>query len=266
MVLQKLLTIGFALFIISCNHNKDKTSVTGSHDTSAVQIRQAILRYPDSLQLIEQLIQHYRDQGMYDTAILITENTIKRDSNVAELWDIKATLHYENGDTLNSIKSFERAISIYPIPEYVISLGTLYAQTKNPKAIALADALIMGDKSKATKEALFIKGLYYNYTGNKKKAIGYFDSCLRIDYTYMFAYREKAIALYESGRYEEALKVLTMAVTLQNNFDEGYYWMGLCYEKLNKLQDAIQSYQAALMYDKDYIEARNALNRLMPSK
>lgn len=262
MVLQKFLTIGLTALFFSCNSMEEKTTSKASHDTSATQLKQAIQRYPDSLQLIAQLVQHYRDEGRYDTAIIITDNAIKRDSNVAELWDIKATLHYENEDTLNSIKAFEKAIAIYPIPEYIISLGTLYAQTKDPKAIALADALILADKSKAVKEAIFIKGLYYTYVGDKKKAISYFDSCIRMDYTYMFAYREKAIALYDSGKYEEALKVLTIAVTVQNNFDEGYYWMGLCYEKLNKLQDAIQSYQTALMYDKDYLEARNALKRL----
>jgi tetratricopeptide (TPR) repeat protein len=55
---------------------------------------------------------------------------------------------------------------------------------------------------------------------------------------------------------------LKRAVTIQNNFDEGYYWLGKCYEKLNKIAEAKQSYQNALLYDKDFIEAREALNRL----
>ncbi len=56
------------------------------------------------------------------------------------------------------------------------------------------------------------------------------------------------------------------AVTIQNNFDEGYYWMGKCYEKLNKKDEAIQSYQNALLYDKDFIEAREALDRLQDTR
>ena len=52
------------------------------------------------------------------------------------------------------------------------------------------------------------------------------------------------------------------AVTLQNKFDEGYYWMGRCYEKLNKRTDAIESYQAALFYNPEYIEAQDALAKL----
>jgi Flp pilus assembly protein TadD len=264
MSLKKILSlfIIIATLIISCQDkvkNKD-TPVVGR--PSEISLKKAVAKYPDSLAIWEELIKYYRDNGNYDSAIAITNQAIQKDSDVAELWDIKATLHFENEDTLAAIKDFETAINIYPLPEYLISLGTLYAQTKNPKALMIADALIIGNRAKAQREAIFIKGLYYNYTGSKKKAIIFFDSCLRIDYTYMFAYREKAIALYELGKYEDAEQVLTRAVTVQNNFDEGYYWLGRCYEKLNRKEEAIESYQKALLYDKDFVEAREALEGL----
>ena len=264
--MMKMISFFFCIIIsicFSCNNNEEKAPASISNDTQQLQqLKQEISKYPDSLLLVEKLIQYYRDAGAYDSAIAVTDNALIKAPELASLWDIKATLHFENGDTVNTIKSFERAISIYPLPEYVMSLGTLYAQTKNPKALTLADELAFADKAKAAKEADFIKGLYYNYTGDKKKAIALFDSCIRLDYTYMFAYREKAIALYDQGKYQDALKVLERAVTIQNNFDEGYYWMGNCYKKLNKKEEAIQSYHTALMYDKDIIEARDSLKSL----
>ena len=78
----------------------------------------------------------------------------------------------------------------------------------------------------------------------------------------MFAYREKGIALYDMGKYEDAVIVLDKAVTLQNNFDEGYYWLGRCLEKLNKPNEAIEEYKMALLYAPDYVEAKEALERL----
>jgi tetratricopeptide (TPR) repeat protein len=145
-------------------------------------------------------------------------------------------------------------------------LNNSEAATKNPKALAIADALIIGKKADAVKEALFIKGLYYTFLGDKPKAIGFFDQCLQIDYTFMFAYREKAIALYDIAKYDEALEVLDKALTLQNGFDEGYYWEGRCLEKLNKQSAAIESYQSAIaaaqQNNDDNQEARDALNRL----
>jgi tetratricopeptide (TPR) repeat protein len=119
---------------------------------------------------------------------------------------------------------------------------------------------------KTETEAYFIKGLYYNYVGDKIKAIGYFDQCLNLDYHYMLAYREKAIALFELKKYYEAVTLLNKAVTLQNNFDEGYYWLGRSLEKLNKTQDAIAAYKMALLYAPDYTEAKEALTALEQNK
>ena len=254
-----LLAIIFIMY--SCNNDSDDKQV-GQPIPKEQQLKNAVAQYPDSLLLIENLIEYYRNNGSYDTAINITDAALKKDSENVELWDIKGTLLFENGDTLKSIKAYETAINIYPLPEYIISLGTLYAQTKNQKALTMADALLIADKAKAQREALFIKGLYYSYTSDKQKAINFFDSCISIDYTYMFAYREKAIALYDMDKYEDALEVLNRAITIQNNFDEGYYWRGRCYEKLGKKQDAIENYQMALLYDKNFIEAKDALARL----
>ena len=110
--------------------------------------------------------------------------------------------------------------------------------------------------------AFFITGLYSSYAGNKEDAIANFNKALGISYTYMPAYVEKALALYDLGKNKEALAVLDRAITLQNNFDEGYYWLGRCLEKLNRPNDAIEEYKTALMYAPDYVEAQDALTRL----
>ncbi len=255
-----------AVFILclftACNNEKkkqpEKPVVTNAAEK---EMQDAIAKFPDSLLLRENLIQYYRDNGTYDMAISATDTALKRSPGNARLWDIKGTLQFENEDTLNAIKSFEKAIEFFPDPQYMMSLGTLYAQTKNAKALDMADALLRSKKT-ADKEALFIKGLYFTYIGDKQKAIVFFDNCLALDYTFMFAYREKAIALYDLHKYEEALKVLDKAVTLQNNFDEGYYWKGRCLEKMNRVNDAIESYRTALLYDPEYVEAQDALAKL----
>jgi hypothetical protein len=42
--------------------------------------------------------------------------------------------------------------------------------------------------------------------------------------------------------------------------------MGNCYKKLNRKEDAIESYHRALMYDKNFIEARDSLKTLEEKK
>lgn len=266
MVLKKI--ANFFVFIIalswSCNE-KDKDQVKTQNNISDRKVLEdAVSKFPDSLPLRVKLIQIYSDNNDFKNAVKITNDAIARDSLNPDLWDIKASVLYQSEDTLGAVKAFERAISIVPLPDYLISIGSLYAQTKNPKALNVADDLIANKNANAEKEGLFIKGLYYSYTGNKLRSIGFFDKCINKDYTYMFAYREKAISLYDMGKYNEAIAVLNKAVTIQNSFDEGYYWLGKCDEKLNKTQEAIDNYKTALLYDKDFIEAKQALNKLQP--
>ena len=94
------------------------------------------------------------------------------------------------------------------------------------------------------------------------KAISFFDNCLKIDYRDLLAYREKAICLFDLKQYAAALDVLQKALAVQQTFDEGYYWMGRCYEKLDKRKEAVESYEQALQIDPGYAEAKDALERL----
>ena len=250
------------LICLSCNNGKKEEDAAPVVPARETELKSRISQFPDSLLLRETLIQYYRDNGDYDKALLETQDAIIRDTTNPRFYDIQAILYFENGDTLSAISSFQKAIQIFPSPEYLISLGTLYAQTRNVKAHQIADELESLEKVNAKKEALFIKGLYHSYIGEKQKALEYFDKALAMNFTFMEAYREKAIALYDLGKYQEALVVLDKAVTLQNNFEEGYYYKGRTLEKLNRIKDAVEAYQMALAYDPDYIEAKDALGRL----
>ncbi|MBL0146862.1 MAG: tetratricopeptide repeat protein [Chitinophagaceae bacterium] len=225
-------------------------------------MKDAIAKYPDSVLLKQTLIQYYEDNGNYDVALAETDNYLKKDSTNIDFLDKKAQLHLLKGDTLSTIKCLEKIVDIFPEPAFIISLGAIYAESKNPKALQIADALLIGNKANADKEAIFIKGLYYSSIGEKNKALNYFDECLKLDYTYMDAYLEKGAALYDLKKYNDALLVFNRAVTIENGYDIGHYWMGKCFEKLNKPTEAIESYKTALLYNKDLIEARDALGKL----
>ncbi len=251
------------LSVAECNSSSSGTfQAPGMPDNSTEKLKNELKKYPDSLALLQKLIETYSDAGDYDSALTLTDAQLKKDTANAYLWNMKATLHFENDDTTNAIKALEHAVSLYPRLEYLVALGTVYAEVKDPRCLGIADELYNTNKSKSGADAMFIRGLYYTYNNDKLKAIAYYDSCLNMNYTYMFAYREKAIALYNMGKYNDALTVLRRAVMLQNNYDEGYYWMGRCFEKLGRKHEAIQSYQSAILYDNDYTEAKEALQGL----
>ena len=252
----------YLLFLAACSSEKKEDDAGIMTPAKEKELKIQINKHPDSTILRENLIQYYRDNSNYDQAIAETEKAIGRDSLNPRFFDIKAILHFENGDTLLAISAFENAARIYPDPAYLISLGTLYAQTRNPAALQLADNLLKQSPLKTEKESLFIKGLFYASTNDKKQALTFFEKALAVDFNFMEAYREKAIALFDLGRYDESLEVLDKAIAIKNNFEEGHYFRGKVLEKLNRREDAADSYQRALLFDPEYIEAKDALSRL----
>jgi tetratricopeptide (TPR) repeat protein len=205
----------FGIALISACNNADTAQQDIKKDTLSQEgeLKDAMARYPDSTVLLDNLIDYYDNAGNLDAALATVTNAITKDSNNASLWDRKAILYVEKKDTPNAIKTYERAINIFPGPEYIMTVGLLYAYTKDGKAIDMADALLMGKNAKAEKEAYIIKGVYFNAINDRQKAISFFDKCLSISYTYMPAYLQKSITLYETAQYKEAITLLQKAVT-----------------------------------------------------
>jgi len=250
--------------MMACNNNnKTQEASTPQQDSISIeQKQQDIEAHPDSIILKENLIQEYREKGNYSKALMLVNSYLQTDSLNARLWSIKATLHFENNDTIQSINAYEAALQLAPTTSDMIALGILYAVTQNIQSLSLADAIIKKDKLKAERQALFIKGLYHSSIGEKKEANAYFNQCIQLSYTFMEAYREKALCLMDMKAYDQAIYTLTKAVTIQNNYEEGYYYLGQCYEMMNKKSNAIDAYQKALLYSPDYVEAEEALSRL----
>ena len=261
--MKHILSTAFIVLLFACNSKKEQSETAISATTTQEDVLKNVTKkYPDSIILIQNLAAYYLDIQNYDAALSTINTAIVKDSNNAELLDNQSIIFAQKGDTANAINSLEKAVDKLAAPQYIISLGALYAQTNNPQALAMADALLYANKAGAEKEAYFIKGLYYTYNNEKEKAIPFFDKCISINYTFMDAYLEKGIALYDLKKYSEAATVLQKAVMVQNNYDKGYYYLGRCFEKLNNKEDAIEAYKMALLYDPNYVEAQDALGKL----
>lgn len=253
----------FLLLFVACNEESEKKTTTPVAELPKYNMMQDLIKkYPDSLILKENLIQHYRDSAEYSKAIEITSNYLKADSLNTKLWRIKGTLAAENEDTLLSIQCFENIINIQPTGNDLIWLAILYASTKNPNANLIADSLLVHNRANYEKEAYYIKGYYLSRSNKKHESIGYFDKSIQSSYTFVEAYREKALALYDLKKYKEALDVLGKAITVKNNYDEAYYFSGLCLEQMKNKELAVEYYQNAIIYNPNYELAEMALNRL----
>jgi tetratricopeptide (TPR) repeat protein len=255
--------LSIALFLIACNGNDGNTddAIQPTADIRQ-ELKDQVKKYPDSILLRETLIQNYRDSGEYDNAIAEAKTTIAKDSLNGVLWEHLFWLYYEDEDTASAIASLEKAVSLNANPQYYITLGSVYAQAKNANALIVANKLLAQPAGDYTKESFFIKALYYSSIGEGEKAIPLFNQSLEADYTYLDAYREESICLYNMGRYIDAIKKLQKATSVKSDYSVAYYWMGRCYEKLNDKKDAIDNYQSAIQIDPDDDDAKNALKAI----
>ncbi|MES1225904.1 MAG: tetratricopeptide repeat protein [Bacteroidota bacterium] len=214
------------------------------------------------MQLKQMLGDLYVDEGKIKDALEIYENAVKKDSTDFESWYEKGMLLAKMRDTSSAIGALKQAYKLQPVNTYALELAHLYAETNNSEAIHLCDEVISKDSAKELIDPFFIKGIYFSNTKQYDKAMIQFDSCIHRDWKFTDAYIEKGIASFKQKNYDVAINTFRMAATVSNTNPDAYYWIGRCYEAINKKDQAIEYYERAAALDKTFTEAREAVKRL----
>ena len=257
------------LFILACNSQpKDKNNQRqkSSLPDAISKLDQLAKQYPDSIGLHLRLVDALDSLGDYTPALVEVNKLLAKDSSNFGLWYKKAQLSEQSNDTLGAIKSYSKAAKIYASPDALLALANLYAETKNGKALELCQTvadLRMGRTYQAHCD--FIAGVYYARIGNTTNAINLFKNCIANNYSYMEAYLETGFIYYDKKQFAEALKVFQTAVTVKNNFPDGYYWLAKTYEANKDISAAILNYERAFTLDPKLVEAEQAIKRLKNS-
>jgi tetratricopeptide (TPR) repeat protein len=251
-------------FIFSCQRKSNNTSGANGEQIELInRLKQQVQQKPDSASIRMRLVNALDSVGMYTEALAQTDSLILRDSLNNGLWFAKAQLQESIKDTTAAIKSYERAIRIYPSIEAQLNLGNLFAETKNSKALFICSnirSMRLGRETDASND--FIEGVYNARTGNKQRALSFFDRAIANNYTLMEAYMEKGFIYYEGRQYNEAMQVFETAITVNNMYADAYYWKAKCLEAMGNKEEALINYKRALGLDKQLQEAAQAVKRL----
>ncbi len=250
--------------IWSCQNNESKANKPDKAKLAILEILEKIVeKYPDSASARMQYVNALDSLQMYKEAIAQTDSMIARDSANNGLWFARGQLLESAKDTAGAIASYETALSIYPSVEAQLNLANLFAERKNPKALAICQNVSqMGLGRETDANCDFIAGVYHARKGDRAKAIAFFDRAINNNYTLMEAYMEKGFSYFEGTKYEEALKVFQTAITVNNTYADAYYWQAKTYEALGKKDQALLNYERALGLDNQLTEARTAIIRL----
>jgi tetratricopeptide (TPR) repeat protein len=223
----------------------------------------AIEKFPSSIFLKLNLARAQSALNKTDEAIQTTTALLQKEPAMIDAWMLKAELQEKKGDDSGALLSLENAYTLAPFDvELSYELAFKYAESKNPKAISLADSLISMDASASHAEPYYFKAVYYYNINNKTKALELFSEAILHNHNFLDAYLEKGRILYEQKKHAEALKVFQLATQVSITFADGYFWMGKCQEALNKKQEAKENYNRAYGLDKTLAEAKVAADRI----
>jgi len=263
----------FSLLILTCiclfsckngaESNKDSKNKPDSGQHMVNEMTHVITQYPDSMPLKVQLIDLLDSMKKYDDAVKNIDCLIIKDRFNNNLWLRKGQILREKGDTVKAIDAFNHSVSIYPSPDVLLELANLYAEKRDPKALAICDNLKkMGLGQTNDSYASFFQGVYFARTHQREKAQQYFDMAINDNYTFPDAYLEKGFLFYEINKYDDALKIFTKLSMISNANANAYYWIAKCEEAKNNKEEALINYQKAYGLDKSIIEAKAAMIRL----
>jgi len=237
-------------------------SILGQTDEAAKLLQDCRKKFPSNPNFSTMLGDIYMQSGKVKEALDLYGTMLQADSLDFEAWYEKGLLLEKTNDTAGALIALKKAYTIQPVNTYALELAHLYAENRDSKALELCDGILAKDLTHELLDPLFIKGIYYSNTGQYKKAVVQFDSCIRRDWKFTDAHLEKGIALFKQKNYEEAMKTFRMSVEVSNTYPDGYYWIGRCYEIAGNREEAISYYQRALSLDKDFSEAGEAIKRL----
>jgi tetratricopeptide (TPR) repeat protein len=204
------------------------------------------------------------DQSKYIDAIDQADILLKKNPEHPAWLYLKANALEYLGDTSLAIDIYEKAIhSAGSFTEAAGHLANLYAEKADARSIPICESLLKDPTAvNRRSDILLIKSIYFQRSGKKDQAIEQLNQIIREDYTYLDAYIEKGLLLFDQHQYQEAWKVFEKSTSVKNSFADGYFWMARCEEKMNQKVAAIDNYKRALALDTGFTEARIELKRL----
>ena len=232
-------------------------------DSAILFLQEALKEIPRSYLLRLSLARGYTATNKNKEAMAICDEILSQKPDLADVIKLKADLLDKENQTAAATRLWEQAYQLAPFDvelNYILALR--YAEAKNPRVLSLCDSLIKADTEGRHAEPYYYKGIYYANISDNVKALSSFDEAIKHDFYFLDGYIEKGSLLYEMKKYEEAIAVFNLSLTISPSFADAYYWIAKCQEAMGKKEEAKANYLRAFELDKTMKEAREAADSL----
>lgn len=233
-------------------------------DSAILFLNKAVIDMPESFLLQLSLARGYAASGKPSDALAVCDKILSKNPQQVDILKLKADLLDKEGKNTEATAVLENAYHITPFDVELNYMLTLrYAQAKNPRVLAICDSLIKADSAGEHAEPYYYKGIYYSNLGDNNKALALFSEAVKHDYNFLEGYIEKGSILYDMKKYNDALAVFNLALTISPQYADAYYWIAKCQEATGKKEEAKLNYERAYSLDNTLTEAREAAQRII---
>jgi tetratricopeptide (TPR) repeat protein len=253
----------------------------GNERLSQGQFEEAIAKYNELLKLDSNYYQAWTNRG-YALASLKDYEKMLESCSTATIIEPKAIYAWNcQGEALHNLKrndeaiaAFDKAIAIdvnNPV-FWINKTESLVALKQTNAAIATinrAIALLKQNQQMSSRElsiAFNAQGKAYLQKEAYEKALQAYDRALTYESTYFTAGQGRGIALWKLKRYEEASEQFNELLARPQQTDEQraetLYYLGLTFNDLNRMAEAIAAFDEALELKPDYQAAQEAKQKI----
>ncbi|MDD4604419.1 MAG: tetratricopeptide repeat protein [Bacteroidales bacterium] len=206
------------------------------------------------------IVKDYRN--CYETV----KKILNIDNNYATAYFTQALGLLEQGDTNRAVANLMQAVDKnQAYYEAYIQLGELYSLKKNPLAVGyLKNAIRLRP---ASREALYMLGMYYQETGSYENAIATYQNLSKSDTLFRESpYNIGYIYLVYLKDFPQAITYFTKSLNKDPGYYQAYFNRGYAYELSGNYAKATEDYQKSLKIKVNYDKAVEGLNRIDKKK
>lgn len=224
-------------------------------------LQRASVLYPDSINTKLKLSEFQLILKQYEPALQTLADIMRIHPGNPEALFMLGMVYRDQGKTELAIGAFQSAVERNPdMSEAWVILGDLMDRTNNPLAVQYFDNAIRVDPNNVS--AWHAKAYFLQNNEQISEALEIYKKIHVLDPQYPEAYLNSAILLMYMDSLDLAMNELDILAKVDPSNPATYFYKGKIYQFQDQKDLAKQSFEQALRLDKDYDQARDAIEEL----
>lgn len=224
-------------------------------------LQDAAVQFPDSIHTLLKLCEFEFILKQYEESILTCGKILKKDGQNAEAFYMLGRNFRIKGDTKRAINSFQTCVENDPDHlEAYFELGNLFDKEKKKIAEKYYDNALRIAPDNV--DIIFAKANHYHNLGKLNKAIEGYKQAGTLDPQYSDAFYNIGLAYLELDSIQNGYKHFDMAVKISPTHIMGFFYRGYAAEAMGNLSQAKEDYEQVLNFAPEFDRAIEALENV----